>query len=122
MHVDNNNLGASAFVAIGDYTGGELWLHGRGALDAHYKWHIFDGNVAHCTLPWKGNRFSFVFFTQTSHAKCPFAERLFVTATLGFPWPKRHAVMRKRYGSVEKRIKAAMKEYRAWTAKQDAAE
>ena len=51
MHVDKSNLGPSAFVAVGDYTGGELWVHGQGALDAHNKWHVYDGNHAHCTVP-----------------------------------------------------------------------
>ena len=40
-------------------------VHGKGALDAHNTWHIYNGNDAHCTVPFKGPgaRYSFVFFT-----------------------------------------------------------
>ena len=38
--MDKGNLGPSAFVGVGDYTGGGLWVHGKGVLDAKYQWWV----------------------------------------------------------------------------------
>merc|ERR1711924_396327 len=91
LHVDGNNYGPSFIMAMGKYTGGELWIHDeaagdyelevkeplrgyphlkvgckvRGRLhDINGKWLHFDGTISHMALPFHGNRFSIVYFSR----------------------------------------------------------
>ena len=50
--------GPSFIVGVGEYSDGELWVHGKGALPCHNKFASFDGNLPHCTLPFSGTRWS----------------------------------------------------------------
>ena len=96
-HADANNLGTSFIVGLGDYTGGELWVHdesgdveydiqGDEDVTAFYHvgkkvngklckikdtWTMFDGNVLHYTLPFKGERYSIIYFTSDHYAATP---------------------------------------------------
>ena len=102
-HVDRNNSGPSALVALGEFTGGELWVHEpvagahgltispeEGQVSAVYRtgtpffgtafdvkesWVLFDGRKLHCTLPFEGDRYSLVFFTGPDTDKAPLAVR-----------------------------------------------
>ena len=91
LHVDALNCGPSCIVAFGDFDGGELWVHGRGALDVKTP-QTFDGNTPHATLPWRtpvaGERYSAIFFLHACHDRLARAdgERL---ADLGFRLPPR---------------------------------
>ena len=67
LHVDKNNLGPSYIVGVGDYSDGELWVQDQGKLDCHDEWVTFDGNIPHCTLPYKGTRYTLIYFTQMSY-------------------------------------------------------
>jgi hypothetical protein len=87
MHVDRNNLGPSLFIAIGDFQGGGLWVDGIGTINAKYKWCIFNGNHGHMTLPFKGTRYSFVFFTQSSYRQVPQDDWDDMTINMEFPFP-----------------------------------
>ena len=68
LHVDGNNLGPSKIVGVGRYKDGGLWTM-KGALDCKHKWESFDGNMPHATLPYKGTRYTLIFFSHQSHAK-----------------------------------------------------
>jgi len=93
LHVDGNNLGPSYIIGFGDYVGGELWLD-DGSQYGHcatirQRWLSFDGTKPHCVMPFRGRRYTLVFFTY-SH---PILEsRLALGAQqalerLGFPLP-----------------------------------
>jgi FkbM family methyltransferase len=87
-HCDSSNAGDSAFVVIGDPqvdpehgTSGDLRLFGEGTkvdgveqkdktLKALNTVQYFDGNVCHGTLPFKGERYSLVFYA-TANAYAP---------------------------------------------------
>ncbi|KAH8059915.1 hypothetical protein JL720_13726 [Aureococcus anophagefferens] len=70
LHVDALNCGPSCIVAFGDFEGGELWVHGRGAIDVKTP-QTFDGNRAAAALPWRtpvaGERYSAIFFLHACH-------------------------------------------------------
>ena len=71
LHVDGNNNGASKIIGLGDFSGGGLWASGKGALDCRNKWHEFDGNLPHCTLPFTGTRYTLIYFVQVSARRSP---------------------------------------------------
>jgi len=92
MHVDRNNLGPSAIVGVGDYSDGALWVQNLGAVDVKHKWAQFDGNVPHCTLPFrKGTRYTLIFFSDQNYQQLgalkPNGDDKAVIADLGFPMP-----------------------------------
>jgi len=96
-HVDKNNLGTSFIVGLGDYTGGEMWVHdesgddkwtldGEEDVTGYYHvgrelngrilpirdtWTIFDGNKLHWTRPFEGERYSIIYFTSDRYAATP---------------------------------------------------
>jgi len=62
-HKDKGNLGISAIVAFGDYSGGDLVVDGV-HHDIKNKVLLFDGSKEeHYTAPFSGERFSLVFHT-----------------------------------------------------------
>lgn len=63
-HVDVNNVGPSYIIALGDFTGGELVVEGI-QHDIRNKLFKFDGTKGHWTSPFKGERYSIIFFTHT---------------------------------------------------------
>lgn len=63
-HFDKNNVGPSYIIALGDYTGGELVIEGQ-PFNIKNKWKKFDGRKGHWVKPFKGTRYSLVFFTHT---------------------------------------------------------
>lgn len=61
--MDRYNLGPSYIIALGDFScdGGQLWAHDLGLCDIRGRFQCFDGNIPHCTVPWKdGRRYSLV--------------------------------------------------------------
>ena len=97
-HIDKRNLGRSAAVALGTYSGGELWVERRngpqmcvltpeeGSATAKYPvgepvlgqiydikntCALFDGNQPHATMPAEGARISLVYFVVSSFEKAP---------------------------------------------------
>jgi len=82
-HRDNGNEGPSAIKAIGNFTGGKLNYFPKDVkkpgrvdvteldakesipFDLTREFVLFDGNKAHGVQPFKGNRFSLVFFTTS---------------------------------------------------------
>jgi hypothetical protein len=63
-HIDRNNIGPSYIISLGDYTGGELVVEGK-KFNIKNKWKKFDGTKGHWVEPFKGTRYSLVFFTHT---------------------------------------------------------
>jgi len=62
-HKDKGNIGVSAIVAFGDYTGGELVVEGV-KHDIKNKIFLFDGSAQeHYTAPFTGERYSLVYHT-----------------------------------------------------------
>jgi hypothetical protein len=89
LHRDGNNVGPSFIKAFGDFTNGELnyWPSdsGKGELESlkdkdKVKLNIrdnlllFDGNRGHFVTPFKGERYSLVFFSIRTWNKAPKAE------------------------------------------------
>jgi hypothetical protein len=96
-HVDKNNLGTSFFVALGNFSGGELWVHDEDGqepytldgdedvtafyhvgrelngqvLDARDHWTVFDGNKLHYTKPFQGERYSLIYFASDRYKAAP---------------------------------------------------
>ena len=112
-HVDRNNLGQSYIIGLGCYTGGELWVHDetgneslalqedigleklyrKGTLwrgryiDICGKWAKFNGNKLHCTKPFKGTRYSLVYYICDRYAEaCPTVRESLRKTGMGFQW------------------------------------
>ena len=63
-HIDKNNVGVSYIIGLGSYTGGELNIEGN-SFNIKNRWKKFDGTKAHWVEPFKGDRYSIVYFTHT---------------------------------------------------------
>lgn len=63
-HVDQNNVGPSIIIALGDFTGGELVVEGKPS-NIKNRFKKFDGRLGHWVQNFKGTRYSLVFFTHT---------------------------------------------------------
>lgn len=67
-HKDSNNVGVSYILGLGDYTGGELIVYDENGknpkkIDIKNKFYKFDGSKRpHETAPFKGTRYSLVFY------------------------------------------------------------
>lgn len=103
LHRDSGNIGPSVGIAIGAFTGGRLRVwpsdSGRGtrsdveavrkepslALNIK-KGVVFDGNCAHEVEPFKGERYSMIFFTGKKYAKTSAAVKRKVV-NMGADWP-----------------------------------
>jgi len=62
-HVDKYNVGPSYIIALGDFTGGELFVDGQ-LYNIRNRWKKFDGRKEHYVAPFQGERYSLVFFTH----------------------------------------------------------
>jgi len=100
-HRDNGNEGPSAIKALGKFSGGKLNYFPKDAkkpgrcdvndldpkdsiaADLSKKWTLFNGNNGHGVQPFKGNRYSLVFFTTSKWFKIKEKERKTLTR-LGF--------------------------------------
>eukprot|EP00928_Gymnodinium_smaydae_P063729 TRINITY_DN47224_c0_g1_i1.p1 TRINITY_DN47224_c0_g1~~TRINITY_DN47224_c0_g1_i1.p1 ORF type:complete len:418 (+),score=96.35 TRINITY_DN47224_c0_g1_i1:61-1314(+) len=103
-HRDNGNEGPSAIKAIGSFTGGKLDYFPKDvkkpgrcdvaelnpkeslSLDLSKQFVLFNGNNAHGVQPFKGNRFSLVFFTTSKFFKIKDKE-VATLKKLGFRMP-----------------------------------
>ena len=63
-HVDKNNVGPSYVIALGDFTGGHIVVEGR-EKDIRNTFLKFDGTKGHWITPFKGTRYSIVYFQHT---------------------------------------------------------
>ena len=74
LHIDGN-VGPSLTLSIGNFEGGQLYINNRGSVDTHNKLVLFNGQQPHMLLPFKGKRYSFVFFTSISYLSLPDEKR-----------------------------------------------
>ena len=69
-HKDENNVGVSYIIGVGDYEGGELRVWNEDGteyedIDIHNKFISFDGSKRfHQTLPFSGNRYTIIYYIQ----------------------------------------------------------
>lgn len=101
MHVDKNNDGTSYIIGLGPYTGGRLWIDdgsftGR-SIDLRGQWFCFDGNMPHCVLPFRGHRYTLVYFNRKNSHDVLVNPRYLSLASqlraLGFPLPVEPAAL-----------------------------
>lgn len=140
LHLDANNEGESHIVGVGDFEGGELWVHRQvysdvpweprvggvaETLDVRSSFATFDGNMPHCTLPFTGTRYSIIYYTNTGHMQLPDEERDRLLA-LGFPLPEKLAESESSnqaalaYPKRADRLAAGQEAYRRWRLLQSA--
>lgn len=95
IHTDSNNTGDSYIVGLGDYKGGDFWICGSGRHICKGRWVRFDGNEPHCTLPFRGTRYTIVYYLQQSWRKLQprFAAE---AAALNLRFPPRDSTVHKR--------------------------
>ena len=68
-HVDGKNVGNSKIMALGDFTGGDLFVSGK-RVDIKYKPFIFNGSLEeHWTDDFEGDRYSVVLFNLKQTCK-----------------------------------------------------
>lgn len=96
-HVDAHNKGPSRMLTLGDYTGGQTWVHDedgtveyeveedvpnskeykkgmklRGRIfETRNRWIHFDGTRLHYTMPFEGERYTMVYFSNSQFYSCP---------------------------------------------------
>ena len=70
LHTDDANIGPSLVVALGPFTGGQLWTHraAEGCVLDVRNFAYINGRVPHRTLPYAGDRVSIVLFSHSSAA------------------------------------------------------
>ena len=86
LHVDRNNCGPSMICSLGNHTGGELWQWPGDVLEIHNKFKLSDGLLPHATLPFKGERYSLVYYCVRELRTPPCDEDRKLLNDLGF-WP-----------------------------------
>ena len=63
LHRDEGNHGNSYIFAVGEFTGGELFIKGVGKKNIKNRFYRFNGSeLWHKACPHRGNRYSVVFF------------------------------------------------------------
>jgi hypothetical protein len=77
-HVDVNNVGPSYIIALGDFVGGELVIEGAPS-PIRNKLKRFDGRKGHWTNPFKGERYTIIYFTHTFKPPPPGSGRVKVS-------------------------------------------
>ena len=64
-HIDKNNKGFSYIIGLGNYTGGQLVFDSgphKGVHNIKNKWLKFKGDHTHWVKPFKGERYTLVFY------------------------------------------------------------
>ena len=77
-HIDKNNVGPSYGIALGDFNGGDLVLEGK-EFCIKNKFKKFNGTLGHWITPFKGTRYSLIYFTHTFKPPCPSLRTIKVT-------------------------------------------
>jgi hypothetical protein len=121
LHVDKNNVGPSSIVGLGNYSGGELWVNGSGALDVKRKWRTFDGCSFHATLPFTGTRYTVIYFTARSWPGINGVDRSSMES-LGFHFPHKPPEPTSRSSASSKAKAAAKEAFRVYQQRQSYAQ
>ena len=67
-HTDRFNVGLSVITSLGEHTGGDLVINGK-PLQIHNRLTFFNGKEEHYNEPFKGERYSVIWFTHSSYRK-----------------------------------------------------
>lgn len=110
LHVDSNDAGSSYIIGLGKYVGGQLWI-GDGPplgrlVDLRGRWCYLDGNLPHRVLPFRGRRYTVVFFSRVKGGdvgKDPESRFARALLGLGFPLPPKMPNLRN-YVSKKERL------------------
>ncbi|CAE7470136.1 RE2 [Symbiodinium sp. CCMP2592] len=67
-HTDTHNMAGTHIktVSFGEFTGGELWIHGEAPEGKVFS---FDGKALHATQPWEGERWALSCYTTRGYTK-----------------------------------------------------
>ena len=84
LHVDQYNCGPSMIVALGNFTGGQLWQWPGDVFDIHSPKEV-DGSLPHISLPYRGKRWSIVYFAGRVQLPKPAPEDISFLHSLGQP-------------------------------------
>ena len=84
LHTDSYNCGPSYIVGFGKYEGGELWEY-PGRVVSIKRPQRVDGSKPHITLPYKGRRWSLVYFAGRVELPPPAAADVTLMRSLGLP-------------------------------------
>ena len=104
-HVDKNNEGPSAIVALGPFKGGTLniWKNKKDIgkpkeINIKQRFTIFDGNRPHSVNPYEdGDRYSIVYFTTRNYQKCERKDVNFIKkCTASYPTPEKIRCLQER--------------------------
>lgn len=76
LHVDKQNLGPSVMLTVGEFAGGQLFMRdhftsSHDVIEVSGQALTFDGAMAHATMPFCGDRYSFVFFDSVLWYRAP---------------------------------------------------
>ena len=85
-HQDSGNLGTSAMMVGGEFSGGEFEIEGKAPVCLRNRIIFFDGTLWHRSLKFVGRRLSVVAFTHALTPRCPVATSNQLLQ-LGFPFP-----------------------------------
>ena len=113
LHVDSKNVGPSVMITVGKAVqGGELWYEGQ-KVPTLGRALLFDGNLPHMTLPYKGEgaRYSIVCYTYKGWV----SKLLRELRNMGFParqLPKWEHERKKYRHTAKQRIEGARTEIR----------
>jgi len=87
LHVDKGNCGPSLIISLGDHVGGELWQYPGTVLNVKGKLKACDGRLPHITLPFRGERYSIVYFNMKGERMGPTPEKRALLRSCGFNKP-----------------------------------
>ena len=91
-HRDQNNMGASWIIGLGDYEGGEFIDDKERVIYIRNKAYFFDGREPHSASPWKpvgklGHRFTLILFGHKSALAPELSQEIKdVLAHIGIPF------------------------------------
>jgi len=103
LHVDASNLGPSFIIGLGAYVGGSLYVYEQGVYDVNRNFVAFDGTVPHMTTPFRGIRYSLIYFTDRCVDRAS-QEQIAALELAGFR-PPPESVLRKMKKNREKESK-----------------
>lgn len=106
LHRDASNVGPSIIKAFGEFTGGKLnyWPNDDKSLteveslpksdavkaDLQENIAMFDGRRGHCVDPFKGERYTLVYFTAPRNDRAPAHKKSAMVKDCGFNFPTAH--------------------------------
>lgn len=88
LHVDTGNSGPSLIVSLGDHDGGDLWQYPDQQICIKNALQPCEGRLPHITLPFEGERYSIVYFSQKGKRNNPTSDQQSILDSCGFYPPR----------------------------------